>query len=91
MTRTSAQVLQEEFLIARCKIIELAATLDRIDRAARESDGESLTELQSKSSALKLLAEGIKILQEPDLHRAQRVQELMSRPYQEDWRKKWTI
>lgn len=91
MPRTSAQVLQEEFLLARSKILELAATLDRIDRAARDADAQTLSDLQGKSPALKLLADGIKILQEPEMHRAKRVQELMSRPYSEDWRKQWTI
>ncbi len=90
MSRTAQQVVQEEYLIARSKILELAAVLDRIDRAAREQQG-SLVELQSTSPQISLLAKGIAILQEPDMHRAKRVQELMSRPYEPDWRKQWTI
>jgi hypothetical protein len=91
MSRPAQQIIQEEFLIARAKILELAAVLDRIDRAAREEPNQSLSSLQSTSSQLALLSKGISILQEPDLHRAQRVQELMSRPYEPEWRKQWTI
>jgi hypothetical protein len=91
MSRTAQQIIQEEFLIARSKILELAAVLDRIDRAAREQSDQSLSSLQSTSSQLGLLLKGISILQDPDPHRAQRVQELMSRPYEPEWRKQWTI
>ncbi len=34
-TRDAAEVLDHDFLEARCKILEIAATLDRIDRAPR--------------------------------------------------------
>ncbi len=33
--RDATEVLDRDFLEARCKILELAATLDRIDRARR--------------------------------------------------------
>lgn len=90
MSRTAQQVVQEEYLIARSKILELAAVLDRIDRAARERNA-TLAELQAESPQVSLLAKGIAILQEPEMHRAQRVQELMSRPYEPNWREQWTI
>ena len=32
-TRDATEVLDHDFLEARCKILEIAATLDRIDRA----------------------------------------------------------
>jgi hypothetical protein len=91
MSRLPEQVVQEEFLVARAKILELAAILDRIDRAARDSMDSSLDDLKVDSVPVQLLAKGIAILQEPELHRAKRVQELMSRPYDSDWRKQWTI
>ena len=31
--RTAEQIVADEFMIARAKIVELAATLDRIERA----------------------------------------------------------
>jgi hypothetical protein len=103
MDRPAQKVLQEEFLSARAKILELAATLDRIDRAvldAIDSSTESseaavsciaLETFRKNSAALQLLAQGISILQEGELHRAKRVQELMSRPYDPKWRESWTI
>jgi hypothetical protein len=37
MARSPQQILQNDYLIARAKIIEVAAVLDRIDRAAAKS------------------------------------------------------
>ena len=34
-TRDAIRVLDHDFLETRCKILEIAATLDRIDRAPR--------------------------------------------------------
>ena len=36
-TRDASEVLNRDFLEARCKILEIAAILDRIDRAAVET------------------------------------------------------
>jgi hypothetical protein len=97
MERSAQKVLQEEFLSARAKILELAATLDRIDRAALEAvdastaSSAALESFRKNSAALQLLAQGISVLQENELHRAKRVQELMSRPYDPKWRESWTI
>ncbi len=38
MARSPQQILQNDYLIARAKIIEVAAVLDRIDRAATSSE-----------------------------------------------------
>jgi hypothetical protein len=91
MPRDPKTILQEEFLLARSKILELAATLDRIDRASREASNASLDTLRKESKELTLLYQALDILQEQELHRAQRVQELMSRPYDPAWRTPWTI
>lgn len=49
---TREQVLDLYFMDARCKLIELAAFLDRVDR----SDGEGDFRLQSLRTALPLLS-----------------------------------
>ncbi len=36
MSKTKSQVLQETYLSVRAKLLEVAATLDRLDRAADE-------------------------------------------------------
>lgn len=77
MLHTVEQVLQQEFLVARAKILELAATLDRIDRA----DGDAENHPQ-----VKLLRQGFEILLGPAAQRAEQVQLLFSRQYAADWR-----
>jgi hypothetical protein len=77
MPHSASQVLQQEFLLARAKILELAATLDRIDRAEGNVDG--LPHRQ-------LLQQGFEILIGDQGQRAQRVQMLFSRHYSADWR-----
>lgn len=78
MQRTRDAVLEQEFLPLRAKILEIAAGLDRLDRAqtAGDDDGGRRDRLDE---ALQLL-----LLDEPT--RAARVQLLFSRDYDEDWR-----
>jgi hypothetical protein len=91
MSRTVQQILQEEFLVARARILELAAIFDRIDRAASESPSGSNADVEKCQRQLELLAQGIEILQDAEPQRAKRVQTLMSRPYEPNWREQWTI
>jgi hypothetical protein len=80
--RTAEQILSEEYLIARSKILDLAATLDRLDRANGSVD--ALTQM-------KLLEQGMAILQDNQPDKAKRVQLLLSRPYDPDWRKTYGL
>ena len=80
--RSAEKVLSEEFFIARSKILDLAATLDRLERA----DG-SLEALHQ----LKLLEQGMEILLDDQSDKSKRVQLLMSRPYDPDWRKNYGL
>ncbi len=82
MPQTSEQILQQEFLAARAKILELAATLDRIDRA-----GGSVGD----HPQMQLLQRGFNILREPSNNRAEQVQLLFSREYASDWRQKFGV
>ena len=91
MTRNAQQILQEEFLIARARILELAAIFDRIDRAAIEAPSNSAVDNDKSMQQLALLAKGVAILQDSEPERACRVQALMSRPYDPNWREQWTI
>ena len=78
MPRSASDVLQSEYLIARSKILELAATLDRLDRSSGTVDDHPQK---------KLLLEGIEILLSQSPNRAEKLQVLMSRPYDPQWRK----
>ena len=77
MPHTAEQVLQQEFLLARAKILELAATLDRIDRADGDVDAHP---------QMQLLRRGFEVLTGNQKERAEQIQHLFSRQYASDWR-----
>lgn len=81
-SRDAHQVLAEEFLSARSKILDLAATLDRLERANGNVD---------HASQMQLLIHGIETLLDGQADKARRVQLLMSRHYDPDWRKTYGL
>lgn len=74
--RSAEQIVSDEFMIARAKILELAATLDRIERATGDVDG---------SRPMQLLVQGMNILCDDKVEKVKRVQLLMSRQYEPQW------
>jgi hypothetical protein len=72
------QVLDREFLEIRAKILELAASLDRLDRG----DGDV-----ADDPRMTLVRGGLSILSQDDPGRAERMQLLFSQPYEDAWRK----
>jgi len=72
----ASELLDREFLGLRARLIEIAATLDRIDRA--EGDVADDARLETIRESLKGLATG-------DDGRAERLQLLFSLPYNENW------
>jgi len=69
--------LDREFLPIRAKILEIAAALDRIQRADQGEDADQRWDQ---------LQAGIKILLTGETERAEQVQLLFSRGYDEQWR-----
>ncbi|WP_339730631.1 hypothetical protein [uncultured Gimesia sp.] len=59
MMQTALQVLDREYLEARCSLVELAATFDRIDRASDEEESSEFND-----SRLDLLSQAIALLTE---------------------------
>ena len=77
----ASQILDREYLEMRARILELAACLDRLDRAEGDVDDEE--KLISIRKGIELLsAEG---------ERAKNVQLLFSREYQESWAEDFEI
>jgi hypothetical protein len=70
------EILNREFLEMRCKILELAASLDRLDRA----EGNVLQE-----SRYGKVLEAITVLLQKDIPRAEQIQLLFSREYSTNW------
>jgi hypothetical protein len=75
--RTKQAVLDDDFLMLRARILELAAGLDRFDRAAGEWPGD--VRRTRLDEAIRLLLGG-----EPN--RAEQVQLHFSRAYEPGWR-----
>jgi hypothetical protein len=76
------QLLDREFLTMRARILDLAAALDRLDRAEGAAGSDRRWEL---------LQRGIEELLAAHPNRAERVQQLFSRPYDPQWRQVFGI
>ena len=74
---TNQSNLERDFLPLRAKILEIAASLDRIQRE---------NEAEQDCRELELIRSGIDILQQAEPGRAEQVQLLFSRPYEDGWR-----
>ena len=84
MFMNSNEILDREFLEIRAKILEVAAALDRIERA----DGDVSTDPR-----MKLIADAIEVIagEHSDPIRAEKIQLLFSRAYDEQWRTEFSI
>jgi hypothetical protein len=74
---TAKQVLDREFLEIRCKILEIAAALDRQDRAEGIVDSDP---------RIRSLREALQVLLSEGPNRAELVQMIFSRQYEPHWR-----
>ena len=75
-------MLEQEFLPLRAKILELAAGLDRLDRASGDSRDDERRQRLEKA---------IRLLLDEAPTRAEQVQLLFSRDYEETWRKQFGV
>lgn len=80
--RCANLILDETFLEVRAKLLEVAATLDRIDRSSDE--GQPLDAASGKRRAK--LDDAIRILLSEGPDRAERLQKHFSREYEPEWR-----
>lgn len=80
----SNQILDREFLAMRAKILEIAAALDRIDRAEGDVGSDPRTQL---------IADAIDIIgaMDADAGRAEKIQLLFSREYDDTWKDVFAI
>lgn len=75
-------VLNREFLEVRAKILEIAASLDRLERAAGDV---------ADDPRMRLLHQGIEVLHDERDERAERVQLIFSRPYSTEWQTQFNL
>jgi len=78
----ASQILDREFLEVRAKILEIAASLDRMDRAEGDLTGHPNRQL---------LGRGIDLLRSNELDRAEQVQLLFSREYIDGWQEDFEL
>lgn len=78
----AGEVLDREFLAVRAKLIDVAAALDRIDRAQGSAGDEP---------RLDQIREAFRILAGDASDRAEQLQLLFSLPYQDDWQKNYGL
>jgi len=72
MMQTALQVLDREYLEARCSLLELAAALDRIDRASDHEEGAD----EFNDCRLELLKQALGVLSE-ESHLPNRAERLL--------------
>ena len=83
-TRDAIEVLDHDFLETRCKILEIAAILDRIDRApARHGE--------HPDPRLGQLRQALDALVEPGPGRAETIQRIFSLEYDPAWPQKMNL
>lgn len=75
-------ILEQEFLPLRARLLEIAAALDRLERAGELLPGDA--------RVAKILA-AVEALRDPGGDRAEQVQLLFSRPYEDDWRESFRM
>ena len=79
---TAPEILNREFLEIRCKVLELAAAFDRLQRA----DGSA-----ADDPRLARLREALAVVQDESGDRAEQVQLIFSRPYDDAWQNSFNV
>jgi len=88
--RTQDEVLGREYLPVRAKILEIAAALDRIERARAVGAEGSAAEGQS-DPRLEQLRQALPILQQPGTDHAEQVLQHFSLEYDDSWMQQFGI
>lgn len=90
MTRTASEILEQEFLQTRAKLLEVAAFFDRLDACPDNADDANHA-TQNQQERLRLLKAGVELLNDHDSSKAARLQLLFSREYDAKWREQFGL
>lgn len=77
---SAAEVLDREFFEIRANLLQLAASLDRMDRASGPPGPDEKIEQ---------IRQALAILQRPGSNRAEQIQLVFSLPYDSHWRERF--
>lgn len=80
--RPAMEILNREFLEMRCKVLELAAAFDRLERGAGGF---------ADDPRWRKIGEALDVLRDDRGDRAERVQLIFSRPYAPHWRDEFAL
>jgi hypothetical protein len=75
-------VLDREFLEIRAKLLELAASFDRLDRGGG---------IAADERRIHTIRQSLKVLLDETGDRAEQIQLIFSRPYDDDWQKEFGL
>ncbi len=81
---TASEVLERTFLETRCKILEIAANLDRMDRARERHTIMNSQQVSKIRTALSILQQELGTAT-GRTDRAEQIQMLFSRQYDQHW------
>lgn len=79
---TATDVLDAELLAVRAKLLEIAGTLDRLNRAEGTVDGDH---------RIARIRQALDVLQASQPDRAEQIQLIFSLPYDEQWRESYRL
>ena len=79
---SATEIMDREFLEVRAKILELAASFDRLDRASGSVEGDP---------RLSLISEALQTISGDQANRAEKVQLIFSRQYDDHWKERFGI
>jgi hypothetical protein len=82
MPQSAREILDREFLEIRARILDIAASLDRLSRAA---------EAVEEDPRLLQIRRGLAVLQGQKADRAEQVQTVFSLPYDPDWKARFQL
>jgi hypothetical protein len=100
MTLNASELLEQEFLPLRAKVLEVAAILDRLQRSTGESaDSDSPPNRSACNSdaspsddpRMAQVRQAIHLLLEVVPDRAEQIQLIFSLPYDADWRGRYQL
>gem|GEM_PF-215332 len=78
----ASDVLDAELLGVRAKLLEIAGTLDRLNRAEGSVEDDP---------RIAQIREALEVLQAPQSDRAERIQLIFSLPYKDQWRESYRL
>ncbi len=77
----ATKALDAFFLEARCKLLDVAAILDRINR------GQELGEVKADDPRIERIRKALEVLHDESGGRAERIQQIFSLEYDSSWEK----